>query len=266
MPSWFSKVFKGGAATPKPIEKKAPAPVARVRPAAPKPPAQDDTPRRTVVHAPILPDEPLNGSESGDKIRIKARIEPDQQSCVILVDRPVLDGFSVWIPTPESKADSPLAAKLFEVDGVTSVLIHNYTITVNRSPLVRGDWEPMVRDLGTRIREFLEAGEPVVSESFLADLPNSETIEAKLEKVIKTEINPGIAAHSGAISLSRVEGNTVYIEMMGGCQGCAASDITLRQGIHQAFREAVPQVGAILDTTDHTAGTNPYFTELPVGM
>jgi len=266
MPSWFSKVFKGGAAKPTTIQKKASAPVARVRPTAPKPEPADDKPRRTVVHAPILADEAIAEIDGADKIRIKARVESDQQSCVILVDRPLLDGFSVWIPTPESKADSPLAEELFEVDGITSVLIHNFTITVNRSPLVRGDWEPMIRDLGTRIRAFLEAGNSVLSDSFLKDLPNSETIEAKLEKVIKTEINPGIAAHSGAISLSRVEGNTVYIEMMGGCQGCAASDITLRQGIHQAFREAVPQVGAILDTTDHTAGSNPYFTELPVGM
>ena len=100
----------------------------------------------------------------------------------------------------------------------------------------------------------------------MKDLPDSEAIEATLQKVIDTQINPGIAAHSGSIKLDRVEGNTAYIEMMGGCQGCAASDITLRQGIHQAFREAVPQVGAILDTTDHGAGTNPYFTEMPVGM
>jgi Fe-S cluster biogenesis protein NfuA len=266
MPSWFSKVFKGDAAKPKPIEKKAPAPVARVRPTAPPPDQSNDTPKRTVVHAPILADEPVNQSENADTVRIKARVEPDQQSCVILVGQPLLDGFSIWIPTPESKSDSPLAEKLYEVDGVTSVLIHNFTITVNRSPLVKGDWEPMIRDLGARIRTFLESGESVVADSFLQDLPNSETIEAKLETVIKTEINPGIASHSGSISLSRVEGNTVYIEMMGGCQGCAASDITLRQGIHQAFREAVPQIGAILDTTDHTAGSNPYFTELPVGM
>lgn len=266
MPSWFSKVFKGDTAKPKPIEKSAPTPVARVRGTTPPPAAADDTPKRTVVHAPILADEPAGGNGDGGKIRIKARIEPDQQSCVILVDQPVLDGFSIWIPTPESKADSPLAESLFEVDGVTSVLIHNYTITVNRSPLVRGDWEPMMRDLGERIRTFVESDQSVVTESFLTDLPNSETIEAKLEKVIETEINPGIASHSGAISLSRVEGNTVYIEMMGGCQGCAASDITLRQGIHQAFRDAVPQIGAILDTTDHAAGSNPYFTELPVGM
>jgi Fe-S cluster biogenesis protein NfuA len=54
--------------------------------------------------------------------------------------------------------------------------------------------------------------------------------------------------------------------MGGGCQGCAASSITLRQGVEQSFRAAVPHLGALLDETDHTAGANPFFTELPVGM
>jgi Fe/S biogenesis protein NfuA len=57
-----------------------------------------------------------------------------------------------------------------------------------------------------------------------------------------------------------VRGNSVYISMGGGCQGCSAADQTLKQGIHQAFRNAVPQVGAIYDETDHSAGTNPYFS------
>ncbi|MFP4173885.1 MAG: NifU family protein, partial [Candidatus Hydrogenedentota bacterium] len=79
-------------------------------------------------------------------------------------------------------------------------------------------------------------------------------------------VNPSIAGHGGAITLERVEGNTVHIQMLGGCQGCAASSITLKQGIHRAFREVAPQVGAIFDETDHASGTNPYFKELPPEM
>jgi Fe-S cluster biogenesis protein NfuA len=84
--------------------------------------------------------------------------------------------------------------------------------------------------------------------------------------VIDLEINPGIAAHSGVITLERVIGNTAFIKMGGGCQGCAASTITLREGVHKAFRDAAPQVGAILDETDHTAGSNPFYRNLPAGM
>jgi Fe-S cluster biogenesis protein NfuA len=97
-------------------------------------------------------------------------------------------------------------------------------------------------------------------------MPEEEIIRRKIQTVLDLEVNPGIAAHSGIVSLERVEGNTVYITMGGGCQGCAASTITLRHGIHTAFRRAVPEIGAIYDETDHAAGVNPYFTKLPAGM
>jgi Fe-S cluster biogenesis protein NfuA len=68
------------------------------------------------------------------------------------------------------------------------------------------------------------------------------------------------------ITLLGVTGNTIRIHMGGGCQGCAASTVTLKEGIHKAFRQAVPQIGAILDETDHSAGTNPYYDQIPMGM
>ena len=80
-----------------------------------------------------------------------------------------------------------------------------------------------------------------------------------MQKVIETEINPGVAAHSGFITLTRIRGNSVTISMGGGCQGCSAADVTLRQGIHKSFRDAMPSIGAIYDDTDHAAGLNPYF-------
>ena len=78
--------------------------------------------------------------------------------------------------------------------------------------------------------------------------------------MIDTEVNPGVAGHGGNISLLAVKGNSVTIQMGGGCQGCSAADLTLKQGIHTSFRTAVPKVGAIFDETDHTAGLNPYFS------
>ena len=81
-----------------------------------------------------------------------------------------------------------------------------------------------------------------------------------VKKFIDEEVNPGVAGHGGQINLLAVKGNSVTIQMGGGCQGCSAADLTLKQGIHTSFRNAVPQVGAIFDETDHTAGLNPYFS------
>ncbi len=80
-----------------------------------------------------------------------------------------------------------------------------------------------------------------------------------MRQVLNERINPGIAAHGGAIELVGVEGTEVYIEMGGGCQGCALSRMTLRQGVERMLREAVPEITELHDVTDHALGENPYF-------
>lgn len=270
MPSWFSKVFKGDE--PPGGESPAAAPPAPEAPINPNPILDDEDYRadmmrkaRRIIDAPVLVEKDESPGPNG-RIRIKAQPQRDGRTCVFLVDRPVFEGHSVWSPDRAAAAAwSPLAEALFDLDEVETVLVHHMTVTVTRTRY-SGDWTPLAQAIGAKIREHLEAGRPVVSEAFLDDLPDEDAVRARIQQVIDMEINPGIAAHSGSIALERVEGNTVYISMGGGCQGCAASTITLRQGVHAAFRDAVPQLGAILDVTDHDAGTNPYFTELPMGM
>ena len=59
---------------------------------------------------------------------------------------------------------------------------------------------------------------------------------------------------------SSVEDDTVYVTMGGGCQGCAVSAMTLREGIARSIKEAIPEVAEVIDTTDHAMGENPYYT------
>lgn len=217
---------------------------------------------RTVVQAPVLVDE-AEVSAWSNEIRIKARPNPKEpDSCDFLVDRPVFKGHSVWIPDAASAKDSPLAQALFGIKGVASVLIHEMTVTVTRDSAHTGGWKAMATEIGARIREHLKNDRPVVSEEFRTRIPSESDIRTRLQTLIDEFINPGIAGHSGVITLKRVEGNTAYIHMGGGCQGCAASTLTLKQGIHTSFREAVPELGAILDETDHAAGKNPFFRDL----
>jgi Fe/S biogenesis protein NfuA len=81
----------------------------------------------------------------------------------------------------------------------------------------------------------------------------------RVQRVIDEVINPGIAAHGGFVELVDVSEDTLYLRMGGGCQGCAASAATLRQGIERMVREQVPEIQDIIDVTDHTAGANPYY-------
>jgi Fe/S biogenesis protein NfuA len=84
-------------------------------------------------------------------------------------------------------------------------------------------------------------------------------IAERVRAVLDAQVNPAIAAHGGMIELVDVQETEVYLEMSGGCQGCAMSRMTLRQGVEKMLREAVPELTAIHDVTDHASGQSPYF-------
>ena len=94
------------------------------------------------------------------------------------------------------------------------------------------------------------------------DNPNEgwrDPIAARVQEVLDRQINPSVAAHGGYVDLLEVREGAAYVELGGGCQGCAQVDVTLRQGIEVAIKAAVPQITEVIDRTDHAAGTNPYF-------
>jgi Fe/S biogenesis protein NfuA len=84
-------------------------------------------------------------------------------------------------------------------------------------------------------------------------------VAERVRSVLESQVNPAIAAHGGMISLVDVQDTDVFVEMSGGCQGCALSRMTLRQGVERMLREAVPELTAVHDVTDHLSGENPYF-------
>lgn len=81
----------------------------------------------------------------------------------------------------------------------------------------------------------------------------------RVAQVLAEQINPAIASHGGFAELIGVEGTSVYLRLGGGCQGCGMARVTLGQGIEVAIRNAVPEVGEIVDVTDHASGENPYY-------
>jgi len=256
MRTWFAKqVNEAKTVAPPPAAELAAAPV--TSPAGPK--------IRRAVYAPILVAE--DSAQAGSGIRIKAKLDSEARQIVLMVDRPVVGGYSYWCASPtEAQERSPLANALFASGGIESVLIHEMNVTVTRASDMQQTEESDARRFGQTIRTHLEAKQPVMVDAYLSNMPSEDVIREGLQMAIDNEINPGIAGHSGEITLTVVKGNTAYIKMGGGCQGCAASSITLRRGVEQSFRAAVPELGALLDETDHAAGCNPFFTELPEGM
>ena len=214
---------------------------------------------REVIQAPVISQEEL--PENSDEILIKAQSSQSGDNCAFRVNRKLLNGFSWYFSSFESAEGSPLAQLLYSKDEVESILVLESHLIVTRKDKTLYDWKEFAKEIGSAIRTAIgENGDQLISAKIIESMPSEEEIRTGIQKSIDDEVNPGVAGHGGLISLLKVNGNSITIHMGGGCQGCSAADLTLKQGIHTTFRKAVPQVGAILDETDHSAGLNPYFS------
>jgi Fe-S cluster biogenesis protein NfuA len=177
--------------------------------------------------------------------------------CRFTVDRAVYAGGSAYFADLEAAKVSPLAARIFQVPAVQNVLIAENQVTVTKSGF--DPWPVIGKQIGAQIREHLRSGEAPVSEEFVRNLPSEDDIRQKVQRLLEREINPALGMHGGWVELMDVRKNSVFLRLGGGCQGCGAANVTLKQGIEKSIREKVPEVGEVLDTTDHAAGRNPYY-------
>ena len=108
------------------------------------------------------------------------------------------------------------------------------------------------------LQETLANSEYDIRLSCTSDDPREVKMEV-IQNLLDFEINPMVAAHGGVFTLVDIKDNDVTVELGGGCQGCAQVDVTLRQGVETRMREVFPDLGALIDNTEHEGGDNPYF-------
>lgn len=87
----------------------------------------------------------------------------------------------------------------------------------------------------------------------------SGPVAEKVQKILESKVNPGVAMHGGVVSLVDVKDDIAYLRFGGGCQGCGMVDVTLKQGVEVMLKEAVPELKGVMDVTDHASGRNPYY-------
>jgi len=85
-------------------------------------------------------------------------------------------------------------------------------------------------------------------------------LEDRINYVLYNEINPGLASHGGNVSLVEItEDNYAVLKFGGGCQGCGAVEVTLKNGVEATLTEKLPELKGVRDVTDHTDRTNAYI-------
>lgn len=83
--------------------------------------------------------------------------------------------------------------------------------------------------------------------------------ERKVQEMIDQQIGPSLAAHGGYLELLEVRDGKAFVHFGGGCQGCGMANVTLKEGVETLILENIPEILAVIDTTDHAQGENPYF-------
>ena len=154
--------------------------------------------------------------------------------------------------TFDSIAEAPADATVYEVAGLTLIIPANSVENLTGATLDLPS-NPMQGGLVIR-----NPNKPDLLDGH--DLELTGELAEKLQQLLDRHINPSLAAHGGFATLVNVEDTVVYISMGGGCQGCAMSAATLREGITAMINQALPEVTQVIDVTDHDAGENPYYS------
>ena len=95
--------------------------------------------------------------------------------------------------------------------------------------------------------------------SRLPNVTDDSPVEDRVNYVLYNDINPSLAAHGGVVSLSEIDDGFAILEFGGGCQGCSAVDLTLKQGVEKTLMEKIPELAGVKDVTDHSDTSNAYM-------
>lgn len=184
----------------------------------------------------------------------------DPDTCKFTVSRTVHRGGPFFFDTSDRAGGSPLAERLFALDGVAHVLVADNVVTVGKQ--AGSSWNGLRAEIGVAIRAQLLTGIPAILEAPRAPSASGRSdaeTRTVIQELLDREVNRSIANHGGQISIVDVDDGVLSIAMSGGCQGCAASKVTLRQGFEVMVRRVAPEIVDIVDTTDHAAGTKPFY-------
>jgi Fe-S cluster biogenesis protein NfuA len=165
-----------------------------------------------------------------------------------LPGRTVLADGTLDLRDAQSAGRSPLAQRLFEIDGVTGVFYGQDFITVTKRD---GEWAHLKPAILGAIMEHFLSGEPLLrdgefdadeagGDEFFED-KDADTV-ATIKELIETRVRPAVASDGGDITFRGFREGVVYLNMRGACAGCPSSTATLKNGIENLLRHFVPDV------------------------
>ena len=178
---------------------------------------------------------------------IQTEQTPNPATLKFIPGRPVLGDRTANFVDAAAAAASPLARKLFEIDGVAGVFFGGDFITVTKAG---GDWQGLKPVILGAIMEHFTSGAPVLeaaaeAEETMTDDPDDLPVIDQIKELLDTRVRPAVARDGGDITYHGFRQGVVYLHMKGSCSGCPSSTATLKHGIENLLRHYIPEVSEV---------------------
>ena len=177
---------------------------------------------------------------------IQTEATPNPATLKFLPGQAVLGAGTADFPTAEAAAKSPLATRIFGVEGVTGVFLGNDFVTVTKTEDT--DWDVVKAPILGAIMEHFQSGQPVMDGESEATGGHAEhdgedaEIVGQIKELLDTRVRPAVAQDGGDIVFHGFDRGIVYLHMQGACAGCPSSTLTLKMGIENLLRHYIPEV------------------------
>jgi len=177
---------------------------------------------------------------------IQTESTPNPATLKFLPGQTVLETGTADFPSAETAGSSPLAERIFAVDGVTGVFFGTDFVTVTKAEEV--EWDHIKPAILGAVMEHFQSGQPVMSGEASAsaghavhDGPDGDIVN-QIKELLDTRVRPAVAQDGGDITFHGFDRGIVYLHMQGACAGCPSSTLTLKMGIENLLRHYIPEV------------------------
>ena len=173
---------------------------------------------------------------------IQTEQTPNPSTLKFLPGRVVMEKGTMDFATAEAAGSSPLAKRLFAVEGVERVFFGSDFVTVTKS--ADWDWQVLKPSILGGIMEHYTSGDPVIADAAEAHAAaaDDDEVVAQIKELLDTRVRPAVAQDGGDIVFQDFRDGVVYLHMQGSCSGCPSSTATLKMGIENLLKHYVPEV------------------------
>jgi len=189
---------------------------------------------------------------SDEEIYVNLEFTPNPNTLKFVVNRTLVPQGAANFLEKAKAEKSPLALKIFGVEGVESLLIGTNFVTITKA--ADGNWDTLADRIPETLETHIRSGDLHFDKDWDWNKPShgsggkDSAIEKKICEILDKDIRPAVAMDGGDITFNRYEDGIVYLHLQGACSSCPSSIMTLKMGVENRLKESIPEIKEVVQT------------------